>query len=76
METLAEVIEKANKYAEEHNTTKYEHEIIINFYQEPEAEVSDEEIYLNNYDIDYQIKNGLYVAIIMVFSYNVIQYTW
>ena len=32
METLAEVIEKANKYAEKHNTTEYEHEVIIEFY--------------------------------------------
>lgn len=71
METLAEVIEKANKYAEKHNTTEYEHEVIIEFYQKPEEEVSDEEVYLNNYDIDYQIKNGLYNVIIVIFSYTV-----
>lgn len=53
METLAEVIEKANKYAEKHNTTEYEHEITVKFYQQPEEEASDEEIYLSNYDIDY-----------------------
>lgn len=76
METLAEVIEKANKYAEKHNTTEYEHEITIKFYQQPEEEVSDEEIYLSNYDIDYQIENGLYNVIITIFNYSIIQYIW
>lgn len=50
--------------------------IAIKFYQQPEEEVSDEEIYLSNYDIDYQIENGLYNVIITIFNYSIIQYVW